>query len=89
MVGHNWGFLFGAAVLKDRPDLFQRLAILNTNNLPDGELDYRRYPDSKVFNKFLLYDAMFLLVPSTFYLLRSLVPLEAFFWSFNKKYVIS
>lgn len=86
LVGHNWGLLFGAAVLKDRPDLFQRLVILNTNSLPDSEVDPRRYSDPRLFRKFLLYDAMFLLVPSTFNLLRNFVPLEAFFWSFNKDY---
>ena len=38
LVGHNWGFLTGIHILKDHPDWFKRLVILNTNNLPDGEV---------------------------------------------------
>ena len=37
MVGHNWGWMVGAEMARRRPNLFSKLVILNTNNLPDGE----------------------------------------------------
>ena len=44
-LAHNWGFLTGAAVLREQPDLFDRLVILNVNSLPDGELTPSRFPN--------------------------------------------
>jgi pimeloyl-ACP methyl ester carboxylesterase len=43
LVGHNWGWMVGAEMARQRPDLFSRLVILNTNNLPDGEAALGRY----------------------------------------------
>ena len=37
LVGHNWGWMVGAEIARRRPELFSKLIILNTNNLPDGE----------------------------------------------------
>ena len=45
LVAHNWGFLSGAAVIREQPDLFDRLVILNVNSLPDGELVPSRFPN--------------------------------------------
>ena len=44
LLGHNWGFLSGSAVMREQPDLFDRLVILNVNSLPDGELVPQRFP---------------------------------------------
>ena len=43
MVGHNWGWMVGAEMARRRPNLFSKLVILNTNNLPDGEALVERY----------------------------------------------
>ena len=43
LVGHNWGWLVGAEMARRRPNLFSKLVILNTNNLPDGEALLERY----------------------------------------------
>ena len=60
---------------KDHPHLFDRLVILNVNNLPDGELDLRRFHgDIKLFSKYLIFDAMFLSFRASISLFRSLVP---------------
>ena len=45
LLAHNWGFLTGAAVIREQPDLFDRLVILNVNSLPDGELVPSRFPN--------------------------------------------
>ena len=45
LLAHNWGFLTGAAVIREHPDLFDRLVILNVNSLPDGELVPSRFPN--------------------------------------------
>ena len=44
LIGHNWGFLAGIHVVRKHPDLFDSIVILNTNSLPDGEIDRNRYP---------------------------------------------
>ena len=59
-VGHNWGALLGSSLVKDRPDWFSRLVILNTNNLPDGEVNPDRFHRKSDFSKFLIFDAAFL-----------------------------
>ena len=43
LVGHNWGWMVGAEMARRRPNLFSKLVILNTNNLPDGEALLERY----------------------------------------------
>jgi pimeloyl-ACP methyl ester carboxylesterase len=60
LVGHNWGAMLGSSIIKDHPDWFDRLVILNTNNLPDGEVSPRRFPGNPDFRKFLVFDAAFL-----------------------------
>ena len=55
-VGHNWGALLGSSLVKDRPDWFSRLVILNTNNLPDGEVNPDRFHRKSDFSKFLIFD---------------------------------
>ena len=60
---------------KDHPHLFDRLVILNVNNLPDGELNLLRFNgDIKLFSKYLIFDAMFLSFRASISLFRSLVP---------------
>lgn len=71
LVGHNWGFLLGASLMKDHPQLFHRLVILNTNNLPNGELEPTRYKNLVIFGKYLLVDAMFLAFRASVSLLRN------------------
>ncbi|XP_023334685.1 uncharacterized protein LOC111706133 isoform X2 [Eurytemora carolleeae] len=43
LVGHNWGWMIGSAFAKDNPGYFSRFVILNTNNVPDGEIELNRY----------------------------------------------
>ena len=62
-------------IITDQPDLFDRLVILNVNNLPDGELDLKRFHgDIKLLSKYLIFDAMFLSFRATISLFRFLVP---------------
>ena len=66
LIGFGW---------KDHPHLFDRLVILNVNNLPDGELDLQRFHgDIKLFSKYLIFDAMFLSFRASISLFRSLLP---------------
>ena len=61
--------------MTDYPDMFDRLVILNVNNLPDGELDLQRFHnDIKLFSKYLIFDAFFLAFRASISLLRYLVP---------------
>ena len=52
LVGHNWGWMVGAEMARRRPGLFSRLVILNTNNLPDGEVEVARYSSVALWAKF-------------------------------------
>lgn len=74
LIGHNWGFLLGASFMKDHPSLFHRLVILNTNNLPDGEVEVQRYKNVKIFGKFLITDAFFLAFRASVMLFRNYLP---------------
>ena len=55
-------FIAGVHVLRKFPEWFDNLVILNTNNLPDGEVDRTRFPRLKhypswgFYLKYLLYD---------------------------------
>lgn len=86
LVGHNWGFLAGVHVLRKHPDWFDNLIILNTNNLPDGEVDRRRYPSESLFYKYLLYDAFFLVFHSSMDLLKHWFPFPLLLSALNTRY---
>ena len=57
-----FNFIAGVHVLRKYPEWFDDLVILNTNNLPDGEVDRTRFPRLKhypswgFYLKYLLYD---------------------------------
>ena len=68
LLAHNWGFLTGAAVIREKPDLFDRLVILNVNSLPDGELVPSRFPNLALESIILLFKGQ------TFPRLRDLRP---------------
>ena len=111
LIGHNWGFLLGATLIKgnkliyivtnisfwypnfvwnvwiksfwilinipylDYPNLFDRLVILNVNNLPDGELNLERFHGNvRLFSKYLIFDAYFLAFRSSISLFRNWTP---------------
>ena len=109
LIGHNWGFLLGATLIKgnksmyiisrilfieivykvwtknfwilihipylDYPNLFDRIVILNVNNLPDGELDLERFHGNvRLFSKYLIFDAYFLAFRSSISLFRKYTP---------------
>ena len=85
-LAHNWGFLTAAACLREQPDLFDRLVILNVNSLPDGELVPSRFPNLAMFNKFLCYDAWFLTFPTSMLMLANFFPLTLLWPLLNPKY---
>ena len=89
LVGHNWGLLAGIHVLRKHPDWFDSLIILNTNNLPDGEVDRGRFPTASLFRKYLLYDAYFLAFRSAMTWLKHLFPLPILFAALNVRYSAS
>ena len=60
LVGHNWGWMVGVEMARRRPDLFSRLVILNTNNLPDGEAELDRFSSSLTWAKFQVINSWFL-----------------------------
>jgi len=87
LIGHNWGFLAGIHVLRKHPEWFDSLIILNTNNLPDGEVDKSRFPRTgSLFLKYLQYDAFFLAFRSAMFLLKHSFPLPIMFSAFNTRY---
>ena len=63
---------------KDLPNLFNRAVILNTNSLPDGELDYRRLRGHDFF-RFLSFNAPFLAFQATHNLFRQNLPFPLFY----------
>lgn len=83
LVGHNWGWMVGAAVAKDFPKAFDRLVILNTNNMPDGELSPGRYPSTSTWLKFMTSNAFFLAFRASVNLLRTWFPLSILIHSLN------
>ena len=84
LVGHNWGALLGMSLMKDRPNLFHRAVILNTNNLPDGELNTRRLGVQSL--DFLAFNAWFLAFRGAMNLLRGLFPLKLLYKALNVGY---
>ena len=80
LVGHNWGWMVGAGVARVRPQLFSRLVILNTNNLPDGEAELDRYTDMSTLASFLVLNSFFLFFRSSMNLLREHFPLSMTLW---------
>ncbi len=89
LLGHNWGFLAGAAVMRERPNMFDRLIILNVNSLPDGELSLSRFPSLTLFNKFLIYDAFFLTFPTSMFMFQNFFPLTLLWPLLNPAYTVS
>ena len=86
LVGHNWGWMVGAALARERPNLFQRLIILNTNNLPDGEANISRYSSISTLSKFMVINSFFLAFRSSINLLRGHFPLSLMMKSLNIQY---
>ena len=86
LVGHNWGWMIGAGVARVKPDLFSNLVILNTNNLPDGEVNLSRYSDLTTLTKFLVLNSFFLFFRSSMNLLREYFPLGILVHSLNQRY---
>ena len=87
LVGHNWGWMVGAGLARLRPDLFSKLVILNTNNLPDGEMDLTRYSSQPyTINKFLVLNSFFMFFRASMNLLREHFPLGLLVHSLNRRY---
>lgn len=86
LVGVDWGFLAGSNVMKDNPEMFQRLVILNTNSLPDGDTNRKRFPNTILFNKFLIYNAPFQAFRAYMNIMRNSVPLQLLFYIMNPAY---
>ena len=86
LVGHNWGWMVGAGLARRRPDLFSRLVILNTNNLPDGEAELGRYSDPGTLARFLVLNSFFLFFRASMNLLRESFPLGLLVHSLNRRY---
>ena len=86
MIGHNWGFLAGIHVLQSYPNWFDSLVILNTNSLPDGEVDPSRFSSPFSLLKYLKYDAYFLAFHSAMGLLKAAFPLSLLYSAMNFRY---
>ena len=86
LVGHNWGWLMGATLAKDHPNTFNNLVILNTNNLPDGEISPGRYEDMRTWIKFMVTNAWFLAFRASIDLLRENYPLSVLMHSLMRGY---
>ena len=86
LVGHNWGWMIGAGVARLRPDLFSKLVILNTNNLPDGEVDLQRYSEFSTLSRFLVLNSLFMFFRASMNLLREHFPLGLLVHSLNRDY---
>ena len=61
--------------------------ILNTNNLPDGEVDRRRFPTMGLYLKYLLYDSYFLMFRSAISLLKHSFPLALMLAALNPRWL--
>ena len=85
-VGHNWGSMIGSGVARLRPTLFSKLVFLNTNNLPDGELELGRYKTESSVPKFYVLNAFFLFFRASMNLLREHFPLRVLIHSLNRQY---
>jgi len=86
LVGHNWGWMVGAAVAREQPELFSKLVIMNTNNVPDGEALVSRYRNISTWSRFMVLNSFFLAFRSTIHLLRGYFPLGLMMKSLNIKY---
>ena len=73
-------------MLKSHPDWFDSLVILNTNNLPDGEVDKSRFSSPLSLLKYLKYDAYFLVFHSAMGLLKAAFPLSLLYSAMNFGY---
>ena len=62
------------------------MVILNTNNLPDGEVDRHRFPADDLYQKFLTFDAAFLAFHSLLDLMKYSFPFSIMFSLFNTRY---
>ena len=63
-------------------DLFDRLVILNTNSLPDGDgTDAARFPSTILFNKFQIWNAPFQAFRGLVNIMRYGIPLTAMMYA--------
>ena len=67
--------------------IFLISVILNTNNLPDGEVDRKRFPSQSLYYRYLLYDSYFLAFQSAMRLLKHSFPLALMLGALNPRYV--
>ena len=86
LVGHNWGWMVGVGLARERPKLFSKLVILNTNNLPDGEAEVARYQSFSTWTRFTVINSFFLAFRSSINLLRGYFPLSLMMHSLNLNY---
>jgi len=86
LVGHNWGWMIGAGLAKENPNLFKKFVILNTNNVPDGEIDLHRYSDPTILPRFSIMNAFFMVFQASVKLLREWFPLSLLIKSLNINY---
>ena len=71
-------------------DLFDRLVILNTNSLPDGDgTDAARFPSTILFNKFQIWNAPFQSFRGLVNILRYGIPLTAMMFALGGTIFIS
>lgn len=86
LVGHNWGWMIGAAMSLENQSLFKRFVILNTNNVPDGEMNLFRYSDPTVLPRFSIINAWFMAFQASIDLLREWFPLSLMIKALNINY---
>lgn len=86
LVGHNWGWMVGAEMARRRPNLFSKLVILNTNNLPDGEALLERFSSTSTWLQFQVINSWFLAFRAAMDLLRQSFPLNLLIYSLNSGY---
>ena len=78
--------MVGSALAKDSPSLFSKLVVLNTNNLPDGEILPSRYPSLSTWARFMVMNSFFLFFRASMDLLRTWFPLSLLLHSLNSSY---